>query len=273
MSTQDTTASVEDEVLFETGDHIATITLNAPERMNTISGTMTNRLADYLIAADTDPDIRVIILTGRGRAFCAGLDLRPRSKQEGQSVERNQNTSTRLYPRNMPPAVLATIDTPVICAVNGGAAGYGMDMALGCDFRIMAASAKFSTTFLRRGLVPESGCTWLLPRLLGWEKAAELLMVGRTLDGAACVEWGLASRVVPDDELMDTANALAQEIAANAPLAVQAAKRMMRAGLDEPIQQHMHNVYMQLQALFRTEDTAEGLAAFREKRDPTFTGQ
>ena len=260
------------EVLYEEQGHVAIITLNAPERMNTISGAMTNRLSDLLVQADADNDIRAIVLTGAGNhAFCAGLDLRP--KDPANPGESNGNSSTRLYMRNMPPAVMTTIDTPVICAVNGAAAGYGLDLTLGADMRIMGASGKLSTTFLRRGLVPESGCTWLLPRLLGWEKAAELLMVGRTLTGEECVEWGLARKCVPDDELLDTALALANEVAANAPLAVQAAKRMMRMGQEEPLQQHMHHVYMQLMALMRTDDTKEGLAAFLEKRDPEFTGQ
>lgn len=260
------------EVLYEEQGHVAIITLNAPERMNTISGAMTNRLSDLLVQADADNNIRAIVLTGAGnRAFCAGLDLRP--KDPATPGESNGNSSTRLYMRNMPPAVMTTIDSPVICAVNGAAAGYGLDLTLGADMRIMGASGKLSTTFLRRGLVPESGCTWLLPRLLGWEKAAELLMVGRTLTGEECVEWGLARKCVPDDELLDTALALANEVAANAPLAVQAAKRMMRMGQEEPLQQHMHHVYMQLMALMRTDDTKEGLAAFLEKRDPEFTGQ
>ncbi|MET0183339.1 MAG: enoyl-CoA hydratase-related protein [Caulobacterales bacterium] len=262
-----------DEVLYDYADHVATITLNAAERMNTLSATMTGRITELLVAADANRDVRAIILTGRGRAFCAGLDLRSARTRTGGESGGSSNPATRLDLRNNPPATLASIDTPVIAAVNGAAAGYGMDLALGCDFRIMARSAKISTMFLKRGLVPESGCTWLLPRLLGWEKAAELLMAGRTLDGAACVEWGLASRVVADDELMPTAQALAGEIAKNAPLAVQAAKRMMRMGLQEPLPQHMHHVLMQLRALMNTKDTAEGLAAFLEKREPTFTGE
>jgi enoyl-CoA hydratase/carnithine racemase len=259
------------EVLYAEDGHVAIITLNAPERMNTISPAMTNRLSELLIQADEDGNVRAIVLTAAGtRAFCAGLDLRPR-KPDAPSAT-NGNSSTRLYLRNMPPAVMTTIDTPIICAVNGAAAGYGLDMTLGADMRIMGASGKLSTTFLRRGLVPESGCTWLLPRLLGWEKAAELLMVGRTLTGAECVEWGLARQCVPDEDLLDTAVALAQEIALNAPLAVQAAKRMMRMGQEEPLQQHMHHVYTQLMSLMRTDDTKEGLSAFLEKRDAVFTG-
>ena len=261
--------SREEEVLYAEDGHIATITLNAPERMNTISPAMTNRISELLIDADADPNIRAIILTGAGnRAFCAGLDLRPGAREN--ATESNGNTSTRLYLRNMPPAVMTMIDTPIICAVNGAAAGYGLDLTLGADMRIMGESGKLSTTFLRRGLVPESGCTWLLPRLIGWEKAAELLMMGRTLVGQECVDWGLARKCVPDDELMDAARAMALEVCENAPLAVQAAKRMMRMGLEEPLQQHMHHVYMQLMALMRTDDTAEGLKAFLEKRDPEF---
>ena len=257
------------EVLYAEDGHVAIITLNAPERMNTISAEMTNRLSELLISADEDSNIRAIVLTAAGtRAFCAGLDLRPRDP--AKPAASNGNSSTRLYLRNMPPAVMTTIDTPVICAVNGAAAGYGLDLTLGADMRIMGESGKLSTTFVRRGLLPESGCTWLLPRLIGWEKAADLLMVGRTLGGKECVEWGLARQCVADDALLDTAVALAHEVALNAPLAVQAAKRMMRMGLEEPLPQHMHHVYMQLRALMATDDTKEGLAAFLEKRDPVF---
>lgn len=270
------TTSLEDEVLYEVASHIATITLNAPERMNTLGPNLMGLLASYLVEADSDPDVRAIILTGKGRAFCAGLDLRPQpapAPGAPTGSQRRGGNPTRLYLRDMPPAIIAGLDKPIIAAVNGGAAGYGMDMALGCDMRIVAQSAKLSTTFLKQGLVPESGVTWLLPRLIGWEKAAELLMAGRVLKGPECVEWGLASRCVEDADLLPTARALAAEIAANAPLAVQAAKRLMRMSLQEPLQQHMHHAYTQLRTLMATRDTQEGMAAFLEKREPSFTAE
>lgn len=259
------------EVIYEVEAHVATITLNAPERMNTLSQELTELLAQSLVDADSDPEVRAVILTGTGRAFCAGLDLRPRSAGAPGGSQRRGGNPTRLYLRDMPPAILATMDKPVIAAVNGGAAGYGLDLALGADIRIVGESAKLSTTFLKQGLVPESGITWFLPRLIGWEKAAELLMAGRVLKGQECVDWGLARTCTPDADLLPTARALAAEIAANAPLAVQAAKRLMRMGLQEPLPQHMHHAYTQLRTLMATKDTAEGMAAFLEKREPTFT--
>jgi enoyl-CoA hydratase/carnithine racemase len=165
------------------------------------------------------------------------------------------------------------MDKPTICAVNGGAAGYGMDTALGCDMRVMAESAKLAAAFVKRGVVPESGGTWFLPRLLGWAKAAELIFTGRTLSARECLEWGLANAVVPDAELMERARALAREIADNAPLAVQAAKRMMRIGQNENFPDHVHHVYLQLLPLFKTQDMAEGMRAFVEKRAPRFEGR
>ena len=272
MSQPQVQASDEPEVLYEVSDHIATLTLNAPHRMNTISGPMLDLLATSLLAADKDPDVRVIVLTGAGRAFCAGLDLG--SASEGSTgMGSTATVSTNLDVRTTPPTVLHNLDTPVVCALNGGAAGYGMDTAMGCDIRIMGESGKLSAAFTKRGLLPESGGTWILPRLLGWAKAAEVIFTGRTMGAAECLELGLVNHVVPDADVQSKARELAAEIAANAPLAVTAAKRMMRMGLKEPFDEHVHHVFLQLLPLLHTKDFGEGIKAFMEKREPDFKGK
>jgi enoyl-CoA hydratase/carnithine racemase len=264
------------EVLYEVSEHIATLTLNRPERMNTISRTMLAQLTQHLIRADEDPEVRVAILTGTGRAFCAGLDLSEVTRPGGpggEGISNSATVSTNIDLRNTPPTVLFNMGKPTICALNGSAAGYGMDTALGCDIRIMARGAKMAAAFTKRGIVPESGGTWFLPRLIGWSRAAELIFTGRTLSAEECVEWGLASRVVPAEDLAAMARAMALEIAANAPLAVQASKRMMRMGLSETFNDHVHHVFLQLLPLLKSEDAREGMASFMEKRPANFQGR
>lgn len=263
------------EVLYEVVDHIATITLNAPERMNTISGAMLNELSDVLLKADRDRDVRCIVVTGAGRAFCAGLDL---AAQMGQKealgvLDTGGDMGAEFDLRTAPPVVLHNLDTPTICALNGGAAGYGLDLAFGCDIRIAADTAKLAPGFAKRGILPESGGTWLLPRIVGYAKAAEICFTGRTLTAAEGLELGIVNHVVPADELNSKVHEMATEIASNAPLAVRAIKRMMRAAETETFEQNIHHVFLQLLPLFRTKDFQEGVTAFMEKRPANFTGR
>jgi enoyl-CoA hydratase/carnithine racemase len=269
MASQPSVSS-EEEVIYRVADQIATLTINRPDAQNTISGPMLDAFTKHLVAANEDPGVRAVIITGNGRFFCAGLDLRGSGIGSGLS---NSAGPANLDLRNTPPTVLHSIDKPTICALNGSAAGYGMDLALGCDIRIMADSAKMAAAFTARGVLPESGGTWILPRLLGWSKAAELIFTGRTLSAAESLEMGLVSSVVPAAEVASAATKLAAEIARNAPLAVQAAKRMMRMGMNENFNDHVHHVFLQLLPLFRSADFKEGMASFLEKRPANFTGK
>jgi enoyl-CoA hydratase/carnithine racemase len=261
-----------EEVLFSVEEHVATITLNRPDRMNAISVPMLDRLSELLASSDRDPDVRAIVLTGAGRGFCSGLDLKDLAA--GKSIGADGSVGVgRFDIRSAPPIVLHNVDKPTLCALNGPAAGYGMDLALGCDVRIAADSAKIAPAFTRRGVLPESGGTWLLPRLVGWARACEIAFSGRTLDSSECLSLGLVNRVVPDELVQKETRALALEIAANAPLAVQATKRMMRLGLEESFEANVHHVYLQLLPLFRSKDFGEGVKAFLERRTPRFEGR
>lgn len=267
---------VPDEVLYAVADHIATITLNAPGRMNTISGLMLDQLSERLLQADRDPDVRCIVITGAGKAFCAGLDMAAQmgaSKGSLGGLDSGGAIPGEIDLRFTPPTVLHNLDTPTICALNGGSAGYGLDLALGCDIRVAAASAKLNPGFAKRGIVPESGGTWLLPRMVGYAKAAEIAFTGRTLNADEAHELGLVNHVVADDLFHEFVQELAGEIAANAPLAVRAIKRMMRAGETETFDQNVHHVFLQLLPLLRTDDFREGVSAYMEKRQPKFTGR
>jgi enoyl-CoA hydratase/carnithine racemase len=262
-----------DELLYEVNDSIGVITFNRPDRMNTITPKMLNALSERLLEADADANVRVIVLTGNGRAWCAGLDVAAAVSGEGIGGDGAAGATGEFNLRDAPPVVLHKIDTPTIAALNGGAAGYGMDLALGCDIRIASETAKLSAAYTARGLVPESGGTWLLPRIVGWSKAAELLFTARTLKADEAQELGLVSQVVPADGLHDAAMSMAREIAANAPLAIRASKRLMRHAMTEGLEDHIQRQYLALLPLFGTKDFREGLTSYIEKRPADFHGE
>jgi len=266
------------DVLFDVDGNVATLTLNRPHRRNAISFSMLDLLSEHLTAAERDRGVRCVIITGAGKGFCSGLDLQDAAAGTGigggGSLGGGGGGGAALgNTRDLPTVILQEMDTPVIAAINGAAAGYGLDLALGCDLRLMASSTRLLPGFAKRGVVPESGGTWYLPRLVGWAKACEIGFLGRDLDAAEADRLGLVNLVVDDDELLATTRAWATEIAANAPLAVQAIKRLYRHGLTEDFSSHTHHVLLQVMQLFGTKDFAEGVTAFLEKRDPQFEGR
>jgi enoyl-CoA hydratase/carnithine racemase len=260
------------DVLMTRDGNVATITLNRPDRLNAISGPMLAELSRMLVACDADREVRVVVLTGAGRGFCSGLDLQDVAAGTGIGSGGGDAGTGGFRLDDSPPFVLRRLDTPVLCALNGAAAGYGMDLALGCDLVIASDTAKLVPP-TRRGVIPESGGTWLLPRLIGWQKACEVVFLARTLDAAEMTRLGLANLVVPHDELAGTVAAWAADIARQAPLAIAAAKRTMRLGLDTPFDANAHHVMAELMGLFRSKDFGEAVSAFLEKREPHFEGR
>jgi enoyl-CoA hydratase/carnithine racemase len=269
------TPSATSDIVLDHREQILTITLNRPDRLNAISGPMLNELGAKLKEANRDPDVRVVVITGAGKGFCSGLDLKDTQQniESGGGIGLTRQARTLFNLDTSPITALWEMDKPVIAAVNGAAAGFGMDMALLADMRILSDTAKFAATMVKRNVVPESGGTWLLPRLIGWGKAAEIFYRGLTLDAQTSLQLGLANTVVSADQVLPTALQWAREIADNAPIAVQTTKRMMRFGQDESFELTVDHLMMHFSALIGMEDFKEALRAFNEKRPAKFTGR
>ena len=257
------------DVTVHIDGRVATVTLDRPGRLNAITLGMLDELADALAALDRDAGVWAIVLTGSGDAFSAGLDL----VDAAADMDRLRTLPFDFDLDGAPVVVMQRMSTPLIAAVNGAAAGYAVGLALSADIRVMARTARFVSA-TTRNLVPESGDTYLLPRLVGWEQAARFYFLGDDLDAEAALAAGVVSELADDSEgAKHRAAELAGKIAAMPPQAVQAAKRMMRAGRTDGYDDHVARVLQQLVPMFATRDFAEAVAAFMEKRDPTFTGE
>ena len=257
-----------DTVLRQTRDGVLTLTLNRPEALNSFTVEMKDSLLAALKDAARDRDIRVVVLTGAGRAFSAGQDLKER---QGPDVA-DLGSELRL---RYNPIILAmrSLEKPIIGAINGVAAGAGISVALACDILVASKNATFIEAFSRVGLVPDTGSTWFLPRLVGPARAAEMMFTGDPVDAATAERIGLVNRVVPADKLVEEANALAQRLASAAPMALALTKRAIIRAYESNLEQAL-DFEAQLQTIAgRSADHSEGVAAFVEKRQPIFRGE
>jgi 2-(1,2-epoxy-1,2-dihydrophenyl)acetyl-CoA isomerase len=256
------------DLRFEIADGVATITLDRPDALNALTIPLKHQLLAALDRSASDPAVRAIVLTGAGRAFCAGQDLRERLEPGAPPLE------VELRERYNP-IILAmrSLDKPIVGAINGVAAGAGASLAFACDLRLAADGASFLLAFGRIGLIPDSGATWFLPRLIGAARAAELALLGDAVTAADAERFGLVTRVVPADRLLAEARALAAQLAGMAPRALALTKRALEQTWNASLEEQLETE-AELQGIAgATADHAEGIAAFVEKRPPRFTGE
>lgn len=257
-------------VLAERRDGYLLITLNRPDRLNAFNETMHLALRARLGEAAENSDVRAVLLTGAGRGFCAGQDLSDRDMRAGGEAPDLGVTLENLY--NPLVRQIRALEKPVICAVNGVAAGAGANLALACDIVLAAQSARFIQAFSRIGLVPDSGGTWLLPRLIGEARAKALAMTGEPLPAETAAAWGLIWKVVPDDDLMNDAGSLAARLAGGATKGLALTKQLIQEAADQSLDRHLDAERDAQRLAGRSTDYREGVTAFLEKRPARFTG-
>jgi len=245
---------------------VLTITLNRPDVLNAFNTAMHRALAGALRDARA-PEVRAVVLTGAGRGFCVGQDLTEFRDASGDIAGRLRES----YHPNV--LAIRALEKPVIAAVNGAAAGAGFGLALACDLRLVAASARLTAGYVRRGLSPDAGVSYFLPRHVGLARAADILLTGRDVDAEEAARIGLATEVVADDAFVARVHAYAALLATGAPIAHSLTKRLLARSLDTELDAALRDELVSIKQCFTTRDVAEAIAAFREKRRPVFRGE
>jgi enoyl-CoA hydratase/carnithine racemase len=257
-----------EEILYDVVDRVATVTLNRPDKLNAWTARMEEEVSGAVRGAAADENVRVIVLTGAGRGFCAGADM---SLLSAVAKEGTTRTGTELRNKH---SWLLTVPKPIIAAVNGPAVGLGFVVPLYCDVRLASDQARFSTIFAKRGLIAEYGMAWMLPRLIGLGNAADLLFSGRTVDAAEALRIGLVNRVLPQATFIADVHAYAAELAsAVSPRSLRIMKHQLYEGQSQTLAQAMELSTDEMVRCFTTEDFREGVAHFLEKRAAAFTGK
>jgi enoyl-CoA hydratase/carnithine racemase len=258
------------EIRYEVAEHVATVTFNRPEQRNALSPVMLGDLAAAVRAAQADDGVRVLVVTGAGRAFCAGGDTKTMAEVAGGPVPPSREQVGQIQEVQL---LLRRFPKPVIAAVNGAAYGAGLDLACAADFRLAADTARFCEVYVRLGLAPGGGGAWLLPRIVGLSNALDLILSGEPIDADAALRIGLVSRVVAADGLAAATRDFAKRFVLSAPRGVQVAKRLVYRGLEMSLEAALEFVRPQIAALRQTEDHKEGLRALQERRPPRFEGR
>ena len=259
------------DILLNIDDGIATILLNRPEKRNAFTNDMLLQWIDMLDECQSSKDVKVIVITGTGSAFCAGGDIGRMEEKAARGPLGAKNDLweiTQALPRKM-----NEIDKPLIAAVNGAAIGGGLDVALMCDIRLASSSARFAETYALLGLFPGAGGAYYLPRLIGASKALELLWTSKFIDAAEALDMGLVNHVYPAEEFQDRVKEFAESIARVAPLSVRYIKRALYQGLETDLVTHLDQASSHMAMIRTSKDHMEAVAAFKEKRTPIFTGE
>ena len=259
-----------ESIKYETADRIATITLNRPERMNAFTWEMVDAWAEALTEAQQDDSVSVIIVTGAGKAFCSGGDIQGMGeRKERTPLQRKSELAGHVH---RIPLALESVDKPVIAAMNGAAAGAGLDLALQCDLRYAAESARLGETYVRVGLVPGAGGTWFLPRLVGTAKALELFWTGELISAQEAERIGMINKALPDAELLAFVRGVADKIARAPQLSVRFIKRAVYQGQRIDLRTSLDLISSHYAVVASSADHKEAVQAYLEKRKPNFTG-